>query len=129
MRETSHLTNDHRRLLGVAIAMAAADGVLEPSERQFLDFLVEQCQLVGEAREEVATMAKNPPSPEAINRWCVTESDRLDIYRLAVRMAKVDGRVTREETALLDRLARVLGLTSEQVIAATNTVKETLNHE
>ena len=37
-----NLTNDHRRLLGVAIAVAKADGVLDTSEQALLDHLCEQ---------------------------------------------------------------------------------------
>lgn len=113
------LTRDQRRILGVAISMAHADGVVDVSEREFIAALTQDLNLVGEAKAEVERMMKEPPSPSDIARWCVTDRDRLDIYAVALQMAEADGRVVDDETELLGRLASVLGLSDHDVEQAT----------
>jgi len=119
-----NLTNDHRRLLGVAIAMAKADGVLDTREKALFDHICEELHLSAAAREEVAAMIADPPEPEQIGAWAVTDQDRLGIFVVAVRMADADNRMAPEERRLLDRLAKVMGLTPEDVAQATSMAKE-----
>ena len=88
-----NLTNDHRRLLGVAIAMAKADGVLDTREKVLFDHLCEEMHLSAAARAEVAAMIADPPGPEQIGEWAVTDQDRLGIYAVAIRMADAASRV------------------------------------
>jgi uncharacterized membrane protein YebE (DUF533 family) len=113
------MTNDHRRLLGVAIAMAQADGVLDSREQELLAHICNELGLSDEARAEVEQMIETPPTPEQIATWAVTEQDRLGIYAAAFQMARADGHLAQEEQALLDRLAAVLSLSSAEVERAT----------
>lgn len=112
MPDNNHatLTRDHRRLLGVAIAMAHADGVVESSEKELISSLTAELGLGDEAKAEVQRMMENPPRPEDIARWCVTPRDRIDVYAAAISMAEADGRVVADEQLLLQELVRLLQL-------------------
>jgi uncharacterized membrane protein YebE (DUF533 family) len=79
------LTNDHRRLLGTAILMAKADGVVDDREQALIDYLCEQLHLSADARDELARMVEQPPTPEQIAAWNVTDQDRLGVYAVAVK--------------------------------------------
>lgn len=109
------LTEDQRKLLGTAIAMAAADGVLDEQEQVLIDRICESLSLSAEGRAEVARMLNTPPSPVEIASWAISARDRLDLYRIAVEMAAVDGQIAKREEALLGCLAAVLRLTPEEV--------------
>ena len=117
MQSRDRLTNDHRRLLGVAIAMANADGVIDEQEMELIELLTNQLGLEGEARDEVLEMMHSPPGLEDIARWSVTDQDRLNIYTVALSMAEVDGHVAPEELVMLEQLAILLGLPSEGIEA------------
>ena len=110
-----HLTNDHRRLLGAAIAMAAADGTLTSQELGAIDEIAEKLHLSPAARDEVAQMMACPPTPSQIAEWVVTEQDKVGVYAVAVRVAAADGRWDEAEQVLLNRLAAILNMTKEQV--------------
>lgn len=122
--EEKRLTRDQRRLLGVAIAMAHADGVVENSERELIATLTRDLELDSEAKDEVARMMSAPPGAAEIAAWCVTERDRLDIYAIALSMARADGQVVDEEAALLRQLATLLELSETDVERATALVRE-----
>lgn len=109
------LTRDQRRVLGVAIAMAHADGVIEDRELALIDTLERELELSDSARAEVEQMIKHAPTAEDIARWCVTDRDRLDIYAVALQMAEADKRVVEQEEALLDQLATLLGLSDSDL--------------
>lgn len=108
------LTDEQRKWLGAAIAMAAADGVLHQRERALVDEVCDRLQLAAEARAEVEEMLRRPPSPVELASWAITARDRVGLYRTALQMAEADGRTGRAERALLDCLAGVLGLTDEE---------------
>lgn len=112
------LTNEQKRWLGTAIAMAVADGVLDSSEKALIDGICDRLELSAQARDEVARMLANPPSPVELASWAISASDRVGLYRAALRMAEADGVTERREAALLDCLAGVLRLTDEELAAA-----------
>ena len=114
------LTNDQKRWLGTAIAMAAADGVLDSSEKALIDDICDRLQLSAQARDEVARMLASPPSPVELASWAISASDRVGLYRAALRMAEADGVTDQRETALLECLAGVLRLTDEERAAAAS---------
>lgn len=111
----TELTRDQRRLLGVAIAMAHADGVVDDREIELIDALARELELSDGAKVEIEQMVKHPPTAEDIARWCVTDRDRLDIYTFALQMAEADERVVEEEKALLGRLATLLRLSGRDL--------------
>ena len=122
------LTNDHRRFLGAAVAMATADGVLDDKEQAFIEFLCDRLGLAGEARAEVELMLREPPSPEQIAEWSITAQDRLAIYGLAMRMSEADGALEPQEITMLEQLATVLKLTPEDVERAGELARAAESH-
>jgi uncharacterized membrane protein YebE (DUF533 family) len=111
------LTDEQRRWLGTAIAMAAADGVLDPSEQALIDQICDDLQLDAQARAEVAKMIESPPSPVELASWAIAAKDRLGLYRAALKMAAADGATEEREEALLGCLSKVLRLTDEELAA------------
>ena len=111
------LTDEQRRWLGTAIAMAAADGVLDPSERALIDAISDDLELDEQARVEVAKMIESPPSPVELASWAIAARDRVALYRAALAMAAADGVTEEREEALLGCLAKVLRLTEEELAA------------
>jgi len=109
------LTDEQRKWIGTAIAMAMADGVLDPSEQQLLGQICDELELSAEARAEVEQMLRKPPSPVELASWAISAEDRVGLYRLAARTADADGRLAAPEQGLLKVLASVLNLTDEEI--------------
>jgi tellurite resistance protein len=109
------LTQDQRRWLGTAIAMAKADGVLKLDEKKLIDEVSDQLGLTTEGRVEVEKMLQNPPSPVELATWAMGAKDRLGLYRMARRMAEADGETEEHEAALLRCLASVLKLSPREL--------------
>jgi uncharacterized membrane protein YebE (DUF533 family) len=109
------LTDEQRKWLGTAIAMAMADGVLDPSEKKLLGQICDELELSDEARAEVAQMLREPPSPVELAAWAISAEDRVGLYRLAARTADADGHLAKPEEGLLKVLASVLDLTDEEM--------------
>ena len=109
------LTDEQRRWLGTAIAMAAADGVLAAEEQALIERIARYLGLGAEARDDIEEIIKPPPSPVQVASWAIEAKDRLELYRAAAMMASADGEVDAAESRLLDSLAAVLRLTDEEL--------------
>jgi uncharacterized membrane protein YebE (DUF533 family) len=96
---------------GVFIALAAiawADGTLDPDEA---DALVRAAVEEGLELEEIAAIeeATRKPVPlGAVDKRALTKEDRLFVYAIACWIARLDGKVTEEESGALTTLAEQL---------------------
>ena len=109
------LTEEQRRWLGTAVAMAKADGVLKLDERKLIDEVADQLELSAAGRVEVERMLLDPPSPVELASWAMGAKDRVGLYRMARRMAAADGETEDHESALLRCLASVLRLSAKEL--------------
>lgn len=109
------LTNDQRKWLGTAIAVAAADGLLADQEQALIEQICDEMKLSERARLEVQEMMRRPPSPVDLASWAISANDRFGLYENALAMAVSDGEVAPAEEALLKAMASVLKLTAEEV--------------
>ena len=112
------LTEEQRRWLGTAVAMAKADGVLKLDEKKLIDEVGDHLGLTAQGRVEVEQMLQNPPSPVELASWAMGAEDRVGLYRMALKMADADGEVAPREEGLLRCLATVLKLTPRELEAA-----------
>jgi len=109
------LTEEQRRWLGTAVAMAKADGVLKLDEKKLIDEIGDQLELSTAGRIEVEKMLQDPPSPVELASWAMGAKDRVGLYRMARRMAAVDGETVDRESTLLRCLASVLRLSPKEL--------------
>ena len=108
------LSDQQRKWLGTAIAMAAADGVLDAREQSLIVRICDVLELDAEGRAEVEQMLRKPPSPVELASWAISADDRVGLYHMAAQMAAADGEVAATERSLLDVLAEVLKLTDDE---------------
>jgi uncharacterized membrane protein YebE (DUF533 family) len=108
------LTDKQRRWLGAAVAMAAADGVLDEREIQLVEQIGERLGLTETGRSQLREMLASPPSPVEIAAWAISAEDRHGLYQAALETARVDDEIAPREQALLDTLAMVLKLSPEE---------------
>jgi len=112
------LSDEQRRWLGTAVAMAKADGLLKLDERKLIDEVGGQLGLSPRGRLEVEAMLFTPPTSAQLAAWAIGALDRLGLYRMARRMATADSMTDDREASLLRCLAAVLRLTPEEVAQA-----------
>jgi len=98
--------------LRILVAVARADGTVHHDERRSLSAALESLTLPGAA--EIATLLGEDVDIDAQLRELTTDEARQQIFRSAFYMAYADGACTKEEQALLDRLARGLGVSEEE---------------
>lgn len=97
----------------IFVALAAigwADGELDPDEA---DAIVRAAAEAGLSLEEIASVeqaAKTRVNLGVVNRAGLSKEDRLFVYSVACWIARMDGRVTDEESAALAALGERLGI-------------------
>ena len=91
-----------------------ADLQITDTEREFLDKLMERYELSDSQRQTV--LARNiDESPEAALEQLASEEARNELLvELALAVA-VDGEISRPERDILDRVAKVLDVTEEEM--------------
>jgi uncharacterized membrane protein YebE (DUF533 family) len=91
-------------------AVAWADGELDPDEA---DAIVRAAVDEGLELEEIAAIeavTKSPVDLGVIDRTGLSREDRLFVYAVACWIARLDGRVTEEESHALSELGERLGI-------------------
>jgi uncharacterized membrane protein YebE (DUF533 family) len=91
-------------------AVAWADGQLDPDEA---DAIVRAAVDEGLELEEIAAIeaaTKSPVDLGVVDRTGLSKEDRLFVYAVACWIARLDGRVTDEESSALARLGERLGI-------------------
>jgi uncharacterized membrane protein YebE (DUF533 family) len=110
------LSDHQKKLLSAAIAMALADGIIDEQEMELIDQISDELNLDPEARAEVEQMLLDPPNPMELASSAIHANDRLELYKIAARMAAADGQIDQRESAFLRTLAGVLRLSPEEII-------------
>jgi uncharacterized membrane protein YebE (DUF533 family) len=95
----------------VFLALAAvgwADGKLDPDEADAIVRTATDEGLELEEIEEIEAATKAPIDIGVIDRKNLSKEDRLFVYAVAAWMTRLDGTVSAEETAALDKLGEAL---------------------
>jgi tellurite resistance protein len=129
MDDIKVLTDDHRRIIGTAVAVAKADGVFDDKEKKVFEELCEQLRLVEQAKEEIAEFFTLPPRPAQIAGWALTRQDRLGTYMIGLSMAQADGVIHPTETTFLKELAHAMELSAEDIHEAIAQSGIKVDHE
>src|SRR5688500_9161080 len=93
--------------LRILVAIARADGTIHNDERKSLSAALESLELPGGMTVEKLLAEK--PDVEAELAQVTSDEAREQLYRSAYFMAHADGACTKEEQAILDRIAEVTG--------------------
>lgn len=97
----------------VFLALAAigwADGKLDPDEADAIVRAAVEAGVELDQIEEIERATRAPLDIGAIDRSALTKEDRLFVYAIACWIARLDGKVSDEETSALSRLADALGV-------------------
>ena len=105
-------------------AIAWADGELDPEEA---DAIVRSAVDEGLELDEIAEIEEVTRSRidlGRIDRSAMTKEDRLFVYAVACWIARIDGKVTDEETAALAKLGERLGVPERARAGAEQVARE-----
>ncbi len=111
----------------VFIALAAigwADGKLDPDEADAIVRAALDEGLSLDEINEIETATKAPVSLDFIDRSFMGKDDRLFVYAMATWIARIDGKITTEETEALGKLGDLLGVPTRPRQAAQTLVDE-----
>lgn len=105
--ETTIAEKEALACLRILVAIARADGRIHDDERRSLSAALESLELPGGVTVD-SLLAEKPDVDEQL---ALIDSDdaREQLYRSAYFMAHADGACTKEEQAILDRIAEVTG--------------------
>ena len=95
--------------LALLIAMAWADGQLEPREREGILAAASVFNLTKELRDRLEELLQTPISVDELLVEGLTARDKAFAYVAAAWLSGVDADVDAKETALLGKLAGLLG--------------------
>lgn len=111
----------------VFIALAAigwADGKLDPDEADAIVRAALDEGLTLDEINEIESATKAPVSLDFIDRSFMGKDDRLFVYAMATWIARIDGKITAEETEALGKLGDLLGVPARPRAAAQTLVDE-----
>ena len=94
-------------------AVAWADGTMAPEEADSIRAAAAQLGLGPEDRNALEDALAKPVDPTLVETVRMNRPTRLFVYAAATWIAGVDGRVSQEETALLNVLGDRLGLSAK----------------
>jgi len=97
----------------VYLALAAvgwADGTLDPEEADAIVRTALEEGLELDAVQEIEEATKRPTEIGVIDRLNMSKADRLYVYAVAAWITRLDGVVTTEEEAILEKLSTALGI-------------------
>ena len=100
--------------LALLIAMAWADGTLEPREREGVLAAASVFNLTKELRDRLDELLEKPISVDDLLVEGLTARDRAFAFVAASWLSGVDADVDAKESALLDRLGTLLELSSDR---------------
>ena len=101
--------------LAILIAMAWADGKLDPAEKEGILGAAKVFNLTKETREKVESLVEKPTSIDDVELADLSAREKAFAFVAAAWMASVDEEVDPKEAEALEALARRLGLTAGQV--------------
>lgn len=95
--------------ISAAIALAVADGIVDPPESALIDALMRAARFGDAERAMHRAEYADPPSAEAVAAGLTEPSDRRFVLRLLCLAAHVNGRYHHSERAFVERLAAAAG--------------------
>lgn len=107
--------NEALACLRILVAIARADGTVHNDERRSLAAALESLQLPGGITVE-ALLEESIDVDQQLEIVATREAGE-QLYRSAYFMAYADGSCTKEEQAILDRIAQVTGVSPEQRVS------------
>jgi uncharacterized membrane protein YebE (DUF533 family) len=110
--------------LAILIAMAWADGKLEPAEREGIVGASKALNLTKETRALVEHLVDAPTTVEELDIGDLSTREKAFAFVAAAWMAGVDEQVDPKEQAALQALARKLGLSEAQEAALARVSSE-----
>jgi len=110
-----------RAFLAGVFAVAWADHAIQPEERALLEQLVSELELDSTTRADVVQWFQQAPSIDDVRWGSLPLPGRAFLYLHAVNIAKADGKMVASESAMLQRLAALMGLGDAIVEAIHNT--------
>lgn len=103
-------------ILRLWAACAWADGELHPAESAALGrFLAAADDMTADQRVQAAALLESAPDVDAASVRELSPIARQGVYRAARHIVRLDGRVTDDEIAFLDRLRGALDLDAEEI--------------
>ena len=98
------------------IAMMLADGVIDPSEQEIIYEYGLRCGMDKVSIDSMVDIIKVQKSPvEYVSMTTDLPENTLDLIRLLVRVAYADGKVTKEEVAMLRYVGQRLNMSEDQI--------------
>lgn len=97
-------------VLRVWVALAWADGVIAPAEAEALRRLIAVAPVEEAERTAALSWLDEPLELDATRLQKLGTESRHGVYQAAVRLARIDLNVAKQERALLERLRETLGI-------------------
>lgn len=108
------MTAREKLIVQALIALAWADGSVAGPEAGVVDGLLAGFDATDEEEAELHAWAKQPRKLEDVNLGSLDTDERDTLLANAALLIAADGEETASERALLERLAKVLGLDAEE---------------
>lgn len=99
--------NDRVVRCQVLASVIAADGVIHPMEKAFLNHLMSRMGLSPEEQAEVVSLKYADEAELMVGKLAL--ADRRELLDQAVAAVLIDGKLSPEEKDIIDRLAKLLG--------------------
>lgn len=111
----SIMTDQDRILLKTLVAMAWADGELNPNECGWLDQVFEHLALPEEERQQLMDTPQSLPSAADYSSALSSEEDREFLVKVLLTMASSDGSICKDEQSMLEEVGARLGISSDRI--------------
>lgn len=109
------MTDQDRILLKTLVAMAWADGQLDPNECEWIEQVFEHLALPATERESLLDTPHALPSSEEYTAVLPTDDDREFLLKVLLSMASADGNICGEELKMLEEVSNRLGVASDRL--------------
>ena len=111
----SIITDQDRILLKTLVAMAWADGELNPNECGWLDQVFEHLALPEEERQQLMDTPQALPTADEYSSALSSEEDREFLVKVLLTMASSDGTIRGDEQSMLEEVGARLGVSSARL--------------
>lgn len=109
-----------KALLKSLVHVIWADGEVNEDERRLLGGVLNQLDLDDKALTEVASMMSRPPELANLRDSVQDHESRREIMKVLLAMAMADGKVEISELRFLNKIARQLELTDQELETLKN---------
>jgi len=99
------------------ISGALSDGEMHPEEKKLIEGRLGESGLAADQTKQIHKDLVFPPTPEEVGTMVSIAEDRELLYRFGALVVRSQGGASAPETAWLERLSRVLGISRERAAA------------